>query len=386
MDSKYLLIRGVSLLYVESLLANSLGNSSGLVNDVLAYIEIPEVDLGVPDAERDTLAGLKGVCMYMCAQPADSKFISGDIIQRVQLFVNNDDFIVNSLKEIVEKEYCEDDIRLLTLTMRRELTEYIRDRKAKAIILDMSKKIKYKPNEITSVQAMVMELRSSLEIYESASKEKDPAVVASMSLSNLQSVIDIFNQAKELNDEKGIMKTGLQGVNRMLQGGIRRGYEIVCGALQHNFKTGFSMTIYKQIALYNTPYMVDEKKKPMLLSISFEDHLHQNLSWLYASLWENEYGTKADIKNTPVEDIAAYVKDRMEAKGYTIEMIHVNPSLWSYRDIQDKILFYESLGYEIHFLRLDYLPMIQTTGCNENGPIGSAIRDLYRRIRNFCAA
>lgn len=386
MDSKYLLIRGVSLLYIESLLTNSMGSSGPLVLEVANYIETPEVNIGVPDSERDMLLGLKGLCMYMSSQPPDTKFIPSDIIQRVHLFVNEDEFIINSLKEIIETQYSDDDIRLLSLTIRRELNEYVRDRKAKEIILDIAKKIKFKPGELGAMQNVVMDLRASLEVYESNSKEKDPAIVATLSLTNLQNVIDIYNQAKELNDEKGIMKTGLQGLNRMLQGGIRRGYEVVCGALQHNFKTGFSMTIYKQIALYNKPYMIDEKKKPLLLSISFEDHLHQNLSWLYSSLYENEFNEKADIKNTPVEEIAKYVMEKMRVNGYEIEMLHVNPSLWTYRDIQDTILAYEAMGYEIHFLRLDYLPMIQTTGCNENGPIGSAIRDLYRRLRNFCAA
>lgn len=386
MDSKYLLIRGVSLLFVESLLTNSMGTSGPLVMEVAKYIEVPEVDLGVPDAERDMLMGLKNLCQFMSDQPAGEKFVASDIIQRVHLFVNQDEYIISSLKEIIETQYAEDDIRLLSLTIRRELNEYVRDRKAKELILNMAKKIKYKPGEITSVQAMVMDLRSSLEVYESNSKEKDPAIVASLSLTDLQGVIDIYNQAKELNDDRGIMRTGLQGLNRMLQGGFRRGYEVVCGALQHNFKTGFSMTVYKQIALYNKPYMLDEKKKPLLLSISFEDHLHQNLAWLYSSLYENEFNEKADIANTPVEEIAAYVKEKMMVNGYHIEMLHVNPSLWTFRDIQDTIMAYEALNYEIHFLRLDYLPMIQTTGCNENGPMGSAIRDLYRRLRNFCAA
>ena len=386
MDSKYLLIRGISLLYVESLLASAVGSSGGLITEVIGFIEVPEVQLDVPDAERDELIGLINLCKYMANLPPEHKHVAQDIIQRVQLTVGGDENLMNSLKELLIKEYTDDDIRLISLSVRRELSEYVRERKAKAIILDMARKIKYKPNEIANVQQMVMDLRASLEVYESNSKEKDPAVISSSSLGNLQSVIDIFNQAKELNDEKGIMQTGIQGLNKMLQGGFRRGIEVVCGALQHNFKTGFSLTVFKQIALYNKPYMKDPTKKPLLLSISFEDHLHQNLEWLYRSLYENEYEQKADIKSTSAEEMAKYVIDRMGVNGYHVELIHVNPSNWTYRDIQDTILMYESMGYEIHFLRLDYLPMIQTTGCNENGPIGSAIRDLYRRIRNIASS
>jgi len=74
----------------------------------------------------------------------------------------------------------------------------------------------------------------------------------------------------------------------------------------------------------------------------------------------------------------------MERTGYTIRMLRVNPTLWGYRDICNYILALEAEGYEVHLLMLDYLAMVPTVGCTE-GPMGSDLRDMFRRMRNFCS-
>ena len=58
----------------------------------------------------------------------------------------------------------------------------------------------------------------------------------------------------------------------MLQGGFRRGQFSMIAALQHKYKTGFTLSILSQIAMYTKPYMKDSFKKPLLLRISFEDN------------------------------------------------------------------------------------------------------------------
>jgi hypothetical protein len=85
-----------------------------------------------------------------------------------------------------------------------------------------------------------------------------------------------------------------------------------------------------------------------------------------------------------ITKIAAYVQERMRVNGYEIKMLRVNPSEWTYKDLCNKILELEADGYEIHMCMVDYLPMMPTTGCLQ-GPTGTDVQDLYRRVRNFCA-
>ena len=83
--------------------------------------------------------------------------------------------------------------------------------------------------------------------------------------------------------------------------------------------------------------------------------------------------------------MAQYIREKMQVNGYEIRFVHVNPSLWTYMDICNYITALEAEGYEIHLLMVDYLNMVPKTGCDNTGPQGSNIRDLFRRMRNFCA-
>lgn len=384
MDSKYLLIRGITLLFLESK-SGAPTNSGALVDQAAKYVELPDVRAGVADTERDTLLGLKGVCKYLGELPKETPAVAADIIQRIKLFIHEEVHLIQSLQDAIETEYAEDQIMTVCMGIRREINEYVRERKAKDLILEASRIIKYKPDDIVDLQKFVMDLRGSLEVYETNSKEKDPAIVSSLNMGDLETAVAMFNQAKELNDSKGIMRSGSQGFNRMTAGGVRRGEEVVCGAGQHNFKSGWATTLFRHIPMYNTPYMIDETKKPLVLRFSFEDPLHITLPFLYQSIWENEHRVTADLRNTSAQDMAAYIDKNLRRNGYHYDMIHVNPSLWTFRDIQDKVLEYEAQGYEIHFLSIDYLSLIPTTGCTDTGATGTALRDLFRRIKNFCA-
>jgi hypothetical protein len=65
--------------------------------------------------------------------------------------------------------------------------------------------------------------------------------------------------------------------------------------------------------------------------------------------------------------------------------MYINPSLWTYRDICNKIIELESEGYEVHMVMMDYLIKIPTTGCDQ-GVAGTDILNLYERINNFMGA
>jgi hypothetical protein len=185
-----------------------------------------------------------------------------------------------------------------------------------------------------------------------------------------------------MDDKTTILKTGWQALNQALQGGFRRGEQWVLPALQHQYKTGTTLTVFKQLAIYNVPVMINPAKKPLLLRISFEDSLLSNLQFLYQNLYENEHKQKANLADVTPAQMAVYVKEKMQVTGYHVKMVRVNPSEWSYRDLINYVLELEANGYEIHGCIVDYLPMLPTTGCEE-GPMGHALRDLYRRTRNF---
>lgn len=385
MKDLLLLIRAITLLFRESQLDIGVTSSPEIVKEVAETVKPPEMAVGASDNDRDMVMGLRSIAVGMASNQPGTKYVAEDLLQRVRLLTRHDESLYESLKEGVVGELAEEDLKLVTGSIRQELNEYLREVQALNIIKEHSRKASFNREDIANLPEFIANFRSALEQYETSVKEKDPAIVGEVKVSEGDHVEAVFRQAKELNNEAGIMKTGWQGLNRMLQGGFRRGEECVIGALQHNFKTGFTLSLFKQIALYNVPYMIDKKKKPLLLRITFEDPLSLNFPFLYRNIKENETGEYANVVGTPVEEMAAFVKERLTVNGYEIMLVHVNPGLWGYRDIQNYVLQLEAEGYEIHMLMLDYLNMIDKRGLDNTGPTGSNIRDLFRRMRNFCA-
>lgn len=380
-----LLIRAITLLFRESQLDVGATSSPEIVKEVAETVKPPEMAVGSSDNDRDMIMGLRSIAVSMATNATGTKYVADDLLQKVRMLTRHDESLYDSLKEGIVGEMNEESLRIVTGNIRQELNSYLREVQALTIIRENSRKASFNRDEIGNLPEFIANFRAALEQYETNVKEKDPAIVGEVKLSDVDHVEAVFRQAKELNDENGIMKTGWQGLNRMLQGGFRRGEEVVVGALQHNFKTGFTLSLFKHIALYNTPYMIDKKKKPLLLRISFEDPLSLNFPFLYRNIKENETLETANVNNATVEEMAAFVQEKLSINGYEVMLVHVNPSLWGYRDVQNYVLSLEAEGYEVHVLMLDYLNMLDKRGLDNNGPTGSNIRDLFRRMRNFCA-
>ena len=386
MDKKLLLITATTLLYRESQLTGRSENSAGLVRSIVETVELPEVSVGVVDTERDVLVGLKTICLEMCDHDVTHQYEAIELLQKIRHAVRDDDALYNSFKEGIEGTLEDAALKRFCVNLRASLNNHVKEDKIKAIIYAAASKLRFNRDSIPDVRAYIADVQAQLEPFQSREKDHDPAIVSSVSLDNNESVAEVLGVARELNDENGIMRTGWQALNRATQGGLRRGECVVVSALQHNFKTGFTLSIFKHIAMYNKPYMLKPAKKPLLLRISFEDPLSLNLPFLYRNIYENLTGQQADFNGKTDQEIAQYISDHLQANGYHIKLMHVNPSAWTYRDVIDLMESLEAEGYEIHLLMLDYLNMLPKTGCDNTGPTGANIRDLFRRMRNYCAS
>lgn len=150
--------------------------------------------------------------------------------------------------------------------------------------------------------------------------------------------------------------------------GFRRGECVVVAALQHNYKSGFTRSLVMQIAMNNTPVMIDPKKKPLLIYLSFEDNADIILEFMYMYLYYNDNKQLPDLSAMTRQEISAYIKEKLGCKGYHVKILRVNPSEWTYKHIINKTLEYEADGYEIHALFVDYLGEVSTEGLPKGGP------------------
>jgi hypothetical protein len=392
MNIQLLLVSAISLLYRESQQVGHTNNSAEDVLKVVDEAKAPDVSLGrdIKDRTTEVLLGLKETAYYMACQPYDHQYEPNELLQRLKMNCGDDDITYEALQGGIMPELSESALKRTCINLRNQIRNYFRSKDVERIITEAFSKIKFNKSKINSMPTYVMETMEKLAPYTSNHMEKDPAVVDEVDFDKPEEVANVFQAVKEGEEGSTILRLGLQGMNRMLDGGYRRGEAVISpAALAHNFKTGGNLTEFRQIAVYNTPVLRDPTKKPLLLRISFEDSLKENFQFIYEQFYMNDHRDDVikalpDLNSKTKEELADYIMPRMQATGFKVRMMRVNPSEWTYLDVQNKVLAMEAEGYEVIALFVDYLAMLPTTGCIMT-TAGSDIRDMFRRIRNFCA-
>jgi len=386
MNLRVLFAKCITLLYRETQMGADTDGSEAMVLSVISKIELPPNPTGLQNNELNTLSSLKEYVLELSRRPQGSDIEPDSMLQRLKIIVGEDEKFYEAMAQGIEKEYTDSGLKRLVTNLRQSLITHYREEQVKEIVEKASYAFKFKRDSIKDIGTYVTDLLTSLEPYQQDSKHNDPAILADVSLNSPEQVSSIFKNVVKLGNDEGIMQTGWQDLNEMLQGGFRRGQEVVIGALPHNFKTGVTLSLFKHIAMFNKPHMIDVTKKPLLLRISFEDELDENFKFLTDSLMDEDVRW-AGIKHPEMssEEMSAYITEALQVNGYYVRMLRVDPTLWDYRKLINFLIRLEAEGYEVHLLMLDYLAQMPTTGCLQTGPTGSDIRDLYRRLRNYCS-
>jgi len=394
MDNKLLLVKGITLLYRESQFANALENSSALVRELITAIKVPEVNIGV-DHERDILNALKSTALNMCDNPVTHQYEKTELLQRLKLNSGEDTELYEAIRSGIETELSEAQLKKACLNIKKSLQAQFRDQKIHEIISKASYKFKFEREKIINMNQFVSEVCAQLEPFQVDSNKKDPAMIGSVNAGNEQEMINVFTDIKQQAEGSNIYRTGFQGLNRALDGGFRPGEEWVFGALQHNYKTGMSLAVFMDVALYNMPVLKDPTKKAALVRISFEDQLSMNFQFMFQRLKGIEakkFGRTITskemqliIQSTSEQEMAAYVSSQLASNGFHCFFYHVNPSMWTYRDLCNLVLQIEAEGYEVQLVQTDYLLKLPTTGCDGTAA-GEPLRNMYERVKNFMAA
>lgn len=385
MDAKLLLAKSITLLYRESQLSDKTDSSSELIRTVLEDVQVSDFSIGL-NSDREIIAALKTTILEMCSSPQDHVYDKVDLLQRLRLNCGNDEKLYDAIKQGIEDEMTEPGLKRSIVNMRKSITNHFREQQIGDILNKSSHSFKFKREGIKDINEFVAGIVAQLDALHINGSGKDPAVIGDIDLGNEESLKEVFHEIQGLNSGNRIYRTGWQWLNRMTQNGIRPGECVVVGALQHKYKTGFTLSVFSQIALFNKPHTQDPNKKPLLLRISFEDELVNNLQFVYQYLKYNETKQYVDIKNVSVDEMSSYVKTRLQVNGFHIKMLRVDPNQWTYKNICNKVIELESQGYSVEGLMVDYLSQINKTGCVNSGPVGSEVGDLLSRMRNFCSA
>ena len=313
-----------------------------------------------------------------------------EILNREIILQNLNDILKTSTRKdtaidmfkMVEEDENKNIIRALENELNNKIYIYRIKKTLNGYTYDFDKKFK----SGMSPDDMLSKIIEELTILTKNIKNKDDAIVNEVDLDNVENVSKVFQVVKETNEAEGFkFKLGLRALNKITNNGYKDSEFVIWNALQHNYKSGMLASSLIGIARYNKPIMIDPSKIPLLLYVSLEDDLDILFEFLYRQMYYTDNKVKADMTNTTKEEMSKYVKDKLQETGFKVKFIRVDPSDWSYSSFFSLIEKYEKDGFELKTVILDYLSLIPTVGCIATGAVGSDLRDLYRRVRNFFA-
>lgn len=387
MNDLLLLVKSITLMYRESLLNMEEDSTKDLVRKVIEAIKTPEVSIGITK-DLEIINALKATATEMVNHDKSHKYQKDILLQQLQVNCGADESTYESLQSGIEPEMTEDENKLTVINIRTAIATHFKHGKIEEVLSKRFSEFKFKRSSIKNINKWINTMIAELEPFQVVGQERDSAIIDEVDISDKESINRVYASIKEENEGGGGFITGFQGINRMIGGKFRLGEQWGLYGLQHNYKTGFSLTIFKQICMYNTPTLKDPKKKPLLLRISFEDSLVLNFQYLYKNMWENETGkvlSKKDLAEMDIGVMTEYVTNKLSATGFHVKLLFVNPSDWTYKDICNLVLKYEAEGYEVQMVMVDYLTKISKEGCTQ-GATGQDVRNLFERIKAFMAS
>lgn len=389
MDTKLLLVKCITLLYLQSLLTESPNDRViPIVSKVLEYVKPADKSI-TTDFGHDTITQLRDTVVWMLSRGKTEPFTSGDLKQRFILNAQDDVYILNALTEMfVEGEFDHEIIAKSIRSHIYDINTYLNRLSVADILKDYYKKTQFQADTL-DWNNLVNEINEHLQPFVNIGAGRDkasshPSVVATINFNVVEDIQKAMQRSKDELSDLGTIKLPYQGWNRMLgpQKGVRRGEFGVVAALQHNYKSGTLLDAFIGCATLNTPYMRDPTKKPLNFRISFENPAEMDIKLLYERMYEQEFKVRVDIESLSIEEASAYVFEKLAVNGYHNELIYIDPSDFTILDLISLLEEKVEEGYEIHLLTIDYLNLMSKRYLNQ-GPHGEEIRDLFRRTRNF---
>lgn len=387
MDTKLLLVKSITLLYRESQVTPITMNSASIINEILIIIKVPETYVS-GDFAKDNVSSLRETLRWMASNSLTHTYDKSELLQRLRVNCGNDDGLYESFVQGISKDLNDDDLKATIVSYRKSLFTFTNQEKVKSIMKRYTNQVLFQPNTVdwrSLISSISEELTPFGDLDESTVADSKH-LVTRVNFNDFNSVRTALSRGQEEQKSIGVFKMGLQGINRMCGqfGGLRRGESVLTSALQSNYKSGLCLDMLRWAAVHNRPYMIDPERKPLLIRMSLENKPEQDILALYKSLAENETGLPVDVSCVTSDEATRYVIQELTKNGFHIDMSQYDPSEMTFYDVFAMIEGLEKDGYEIQLLNIDYLNMLSKKGCAQ-GPAGVDIRDLYRRVKNFCA-
>lgn len=384
---KQLLVNCITLLCLEHREGVATSPSNELIGTILESLPVPEGTVDT-DHGKQTYFELRKLLTWLNSRPATDFPTESELLQQVQVACREEGFLYEAIANALFEPISDTKLLIKKIhSYRKNMQSYINDELITKILKDYNHQLTFKRGTVANVTDLITEMGSKLEPLVSAkTRSAHPAQMGHMDFSETEGVSKYFDDVKSLMSTDGAFRTGWQAINRMLGkvGAIKRGEFGIVGGLQHNFKSGFMLSLFVHFCLFNKPFLRDKTRKPLILFVTFENEIPDNLLWIYKYLKENETGMEVpELDVTPAE-AAEYVGMRLRETGFEVMMERFDPTEFSAASFTNYLDGLMADGYELQMLVIDYLNMLPKTGL-EAKVAGDDIRLLFRRIRNYTA-
>lgn len=382
---KQLLINCITLLCLEHRPGVATSPSNELIAQILEGLPLPEGTID-HDHGRLTFLELRKTALWLNTRTADNFPSEPEMLQTLQISCREESFLYEAVVGVLLTPLPEvKDVIKLIHSYRNNMQQHLTDQSIADIVREYSHQLAFKRGAITDVVSFITDMGERLEpLIAAKGRSKHPAQMGSIDFSDLGNIAEYFQAVQTLLSTEGALRTGWKCLNRMLGkvGALKRGEFGIVSGLQHHFKSGFMLSLFAHICMFNKPVLRDATLRPLLLFVTFENEIPDNLLWLYTYLKENETGIVVNPAEINLEEASSYVSARLRESGFEVMMERFDPTEFSASAFTQFLDGLRAEGYELQMLFIDYLNMMSKTGIDAK-IAGDDIRLLFRRIRNY---
>ena len=180
------------------------------------------------------------------------------------------------------------------------------------------------------------------------------------------------------------LRFGLQGLNRMMgpSRSVSYGESMAFAARSHNYKSGILSDVTRWTCVYNKPPDTNGKT-PIVLFISLENEVAENLMDIYRKLFANIYHKMPTEFSD--EEVIEFTQRKLSANGFHLLMFRRMGESFGFREFVELVEKIEKNGCKVVVTILDYVTLCHR--CREDSQYNDPkqLQMMFARFKDYCA-
>lgn len=388
MDIKHFLTSCIALLYLSnSASAAEFESASAIAKESLTVVKQKSLNL---DIGSDTITELKNVITWQLnIKDYDKSLLDAQLKLKLKDDIDSIESI-NSILTVTDEKSLYKRLKGLKTTCN-----LYKNKMELLSVMDNSRfAYRLQPIGSDKEDELLEELEQKIHLTRKGGGT-NLAYIGGVDFTSREKIVETLKKASAEYSLNGILKFGLQGWSNLFgdHQGIRRGETCLLSAMGHSYKSGQLLNCFGQVIEFNEPTYILESSlklpaemcKACAIHITIENNYLGDTQQLLKYYKEQETGIPFSIANMTdeqMEEYAEYMGDKLAGKGKIHGFIEqFDASTFTYEEYFDCIAKYQAMGYEVHFVTLDYAGRMSTKGCVASSGAGSEKRDLVKRLQ-----